>query len=158
MTEFGRHGLVNQNLKIPANLANFPRSLKQIIQGRLHQTPNAVNTTANPLFVTGERNLNSMIAMYESMYHLRKPSKIRVFLEDNEFLDPIITEAYGKLQKHFPSSAIFMEVVQNELVISIGTTLSPEDADEKLDSFDEEWWIDASARSNARLCITVEFQ
>ena len=107
---------------------------------------------------TDEKNLNYMMSTFDNMYKLRRPDEIRTFLEDNDFLSPLISEAYWKLQNHFPNSSIFMQVDNNELVISVGTGLSPEEADEKLHNFDEEWWIDASENSNARLCITVEFQ
>jgi len=86
------------------------------------------------------------------------PIDVGKFLNSNKFLIPLISEAYNRLPKFFPLSPVSMRVHQNELVIAVMTSLSPEDADEKLDNFDEEWWIDASERSNARLCITVEFQ
>jgi hypothetical protein len=165
VTEFFQSGFGFPNLPIPTNtdhwisdLLGDARSLKQIMHERFYQMTTFENDVASTLILTDEKNLNSMIATYNSMYQLREPSEIRVFLEDNDFLNPIITEAYGKLQKHFPSSTIFMEVEQNELVISVGTTLSPQEAKEKLDKFDEEWWLDNCMQSHAKLCITVEFQ
>jgi hypothetical protein len=107
---------------------------------------------------TDAKNLNFMMAAFNNMYKLRRPNEIRDFLEANDFLNPLVSEAHDQLQKHFPSSTIFMEVDQNELVMSVGTSFSPEEADERLHNFDVEWWIDASEKSKARLCITVEFQ
>lgn len=107
---------------------------------------------------TDGKNLNFMMAAFSNMYKLRQPNEIRDFLEINDFLSPLVSEAHGRLQNYFPNSTIFMEVDQNELVISVGTSFSPEEADRRLQKFDEEWWIDKSINSNARLCITVEFQ
>jgi|WetSurMetagenome_2_1015567.scaffolds.fasta_scaffold117483_2 hypothetical protein len=107
---------------------------------------------------TNEKNLNFMMATFSDMYKLRRPNEIRDFLEANDFLNPLVSEAHDKLQEYFPNSTIFMEVDQNELVVSVGTSFSPEEADERLHNFDVEWWIDASENSKARLCITVEFQ
>ena len=89
-----------------------------------------------------------------------RDDEIREFLRNNILLGPIVAEAYGKLQKLFPYSTIIMEVVQDELVISIETTLSPEEAIEQLDRFDDEWWLDiaSSLDSFTKLCVRVEYQ
>ena len=165
MIETRNADFVFPNLPIPANreqwslgLVENARQLKQIIHRRFQWASNITETTASDLVITGDKDLNSIIAMYNSIYKLRKPDEIRVFLEDNDFLNPIIIGAYEKLQKYFPKSPIFMEIDQGELVISVGTSLSPEEADERLNNFDEEWWIEEFINSKSRLCITVEFQ
>ncbi len=165
MIEMSKSYSIIPNLPIPANRNQWPldllgdaRSIKQMAYRRLQPVPTIASTAVSDLMLTDEKNLNSMMATYNSMYQLRKPSEIRVFLEDNDFLDPIIADANRRLQKYFPNSTIFMEVDQGELVISVGTSLSPEEADERLNKFDEDWWIDEFINSKARLCITVEFQ
>jgi hypothetical protein len=106
---------------------------------------------------TDTENLNFIMSILSSMYMIRSGGKVRDFLENNKYLTPLVSEAYPELQKHFPYSTIFMDVDQGILVISVGTTLSPEDANEKLNGFDEEWWLNVCVKSQARLCITVEF-
>jgi len=123
----------------------------------------AKNTIRNALedvnnLISDSDNLNYTMALYNNMYVLRNPTEIREFLKNNKYLISLVSEAHQELQRFFPSSLLSMKVHQNELVVAVMTSLPPEDADEKLDNFDEEWWIDALTRSNARLCITVEFQ
>jgi len=107
---------------------------------------------------TDEKNLNFIMVILSNMYKLRRPNEIRDFLQDNEYLNPLLSDAYNNLQSYFPGSTIFMEVEHGELVISVGTKLPPEQAIENLDKFDEEWWLDACIDSRAKLCITVEYQ
>jgi len=106
--------------------------------------------------------LNSAMSMFNNMYDIRGDfagsKSVREFLQNNTFLIPLVSEAYEKLQTHFPYSTIFMDVVHDELVISVGTTLSPKEARKNLNAFDEEWWLDVCVNSHAKLCITVEFE
>jgi len=44
------------------------------------------------------------------------------------------------------------------LVIFVHTSLSPDDAFSMLELLDEEWWLDASADMNEKICIHVEFE
>lgn len=108
--------------------------------------------------ISDNGNLNYTMSLYNIMFDLRNPAEIREFLEDNKYLISLASEAYHKLQDFFPPSLLFMEVSNNELVISVGTSLSPNEAKKNLDEFDEKWWLDKCTQSNAKLCITVEFQ
>ncbi|MDD2755026.1 MAG: hypothetical protein PHS80_05785 [Methanothrix sp.] len=146
------------------------RTLDRSVIDELAKILNPLNSLSNILnlstimgFVkesinTDEKNLNFMMAAFNNMFKLRRPTEIRDFLEANDFLNPLVSEAHDQLQKYFPYSTIFMEVAQNELIISVGTSFSPEEADERLHNFDADWWIDESINSKAKLCITVEFQ
>lgn len=112
---------------------------------------------ANEMILDDDK-LNYTLALYNDLYTMRNPANIKEFLKNNKYLIPLISEAYYKLQMFFPPSTIFMEVLQNEMVISVGTSLSANEAKNKLDEFDDRWWLNECIRSNAKLCITVEFQ
>jgi len=99
-----------------------------------------------------------MMTIFGDQYKLRRANEIRDFLNDNNYLIPLVSDAYSNLQKYFPGSAVFMEVERGDLVISVVTELSPEEATSKLYQFDEDWWLDACIDSRARMCITVEYQ
>lgn len=128
-------------------------NLAEIAKNAFKNVANAVN---NMVYDNG--NLNYIMALYNNIYRLSDPIEIKEFLKNNKYLLHLVTEAHGELQNFFPFSPVSMKVHQNELVIAVITSLSPEEADARLDEFDEKWWIDASADANARLCITVEFQ
>jgi len=102
--------------------------------------------------------LGFMMTIFGDQYKLRRANEIRDFLNDNNYLIPLVSDAYSNLQKYFPGSAVFMEVERGDLVISVVTELSPEEATSKLYQFDEDWWLDACIDSRARMCITVEYQ
>jgi len=136
--------------------------IKSIAQHFTKKALNSLNTATGSLIelaTTDEITLSSTMTIIKAMYAFRGgDNEIREFLTNNVYLVPLASEAYKKLQTYFPYSTIFMEVNQDQLVISVGTTESPEEADERLHRFDEDWWIDASINSMGRLCITVEFQ
>jgi hypothetical protein len=135
-------------------IKNLSHGLTQVLSESL----DIANKVVNILAPTDEIILNSAMSIFNIMYDLRGGSEISEFLKDNAFLIPLVSEAYEKLQKHFPYSTFFMSVDQDTLVISVGTTLSPEEANENLNRFDEEWWLNVCVNSQAKLCIMVEFQ
>jgi hypothetical protein len=133
----------------------------------IEEADNLVKTTANVIrntvgmatgLISDNENLNYTMALYNIMFEIRNPTETSEFLRDNKYLIPLVSEAYHKLQDFFPPSPLFMEVSHNEMVISVGTSLSPNEAKRNLDEFDEKWWLDKCTESNAKLCITVEFQ
>jgi hypothetical protein len=101
--------------------------------------------------------LNNIMLLFD-MPATSNTSEVRAFLESDKSLLPLISEIYHKLQIYFPYNRIFMQVVQAELVISVGTTLPPKEAKDILYKFDEEWWLDIDVDLRSKLCITVEFQ
>lgn len=105
------------------------------------------------------------IKALEHIYKFRNCDAVRTFLMDEPSASVLLSEAYGRIRKYFPDSEIFMEVVtdpdspgEKELVVSIATDLSPKEAIKRLDAFDEDWWLDASDRSTASICIKVEYK
>lgn len=105
------------------------------------------------------------IQALEQIYKFRNRDAVRAFLMEDPSATRLLSEAYGRIRKYFPDSEIFMEVVtdpdflcEKELVVSIVTDLSPREAIKRLDAFDEDWWLDASDRSRASICIKVEYK
>jgi hypothetical protein len=136
-------------------IISLPETLTRVLLG---SRSNAEDISIYKLDQTYTENLNYIMSILNNMYTLRRGGRVGEFLRDNTYLTPIISEAYPELQKHFPYSTFFMDVDQGILVISVGTTLSPEEANENLNRFDEEWWLNVCVKSHAKLCITVEFQ
>lgn len=102
----------------------------------------------------------------EQLYIFRRRSELIEFLVDNSFLLPLLQEAYEQIRNYFGKSAqAVLEVVtdpevaeEQELVLFVRITLSPEEAFERLKQLDEGWWLDASVNAQGRLCIHVEFE
>lgn len=100
----------------------------------------------------------------ERMYLFREPAKVTEFLESYPFLISLLLEAYDTIRNYFPDAQVFLEVIADqeavnykELVIFIATDLKPDEALDRLDQFDENWWLDASDRARGKLSIHVEF-
>lgn len=103
-------------------------------------------------------NKGSIMAILSDYYNLEEERDIRDLLEGNERLVALLVDAHKRIQKYFPASSISIKPLFEELVVSIGTTLSPKEAKARIYKFDEEWWLGVDADLRSKLCITVEFQ
>ena len=102
--------------------------------------------------------------LMEDLYTFRDPSKVRRFLRNNLFLEPLLLEAHAQIEDYFPGREVALEVSPGHedgepegLVAAIVTDQPPGTAVAELDRFDEGWWLSALRKSKGRLCITLEF-
>lgn len=105
------------------------------------------------------------VQVLEQLYVFRKRMEVLRFLDVHPFLVPLLLEAYTKIGKYFgPYPQVFLEVISDpeatddrQLFAFIGTRLSPDEALDGLERFDEEWWLDTLDEAQGELCIDVEF-
>jgi len=105
------------------------------------------------------------IQLLEQVYTFRGHGEVSRFLERYPFLVPLLLEAYSKFWNYFgPHPRVFLEVVTDpeapddrELFALVCTSLTPDEALDRLDQFDRDWWLDASYTAQGKLCIDVEF-
>lgn len=105
------------------------------------------------------------IQALERQYIFRHREEVIGFLERHPFLVPLLLEAYNKIDTYFPGyPQVFLEVITDpeepddiQLIASIKINLLPDEALEKLDAFDREWWLRSMDRARGELCIHVEF-
>ncbi len=105
------------------------------------------------------------IKSFERLYAFRRPEEVRQFLEAYPFLTSLLREAHDKIGDYFgPQTAVTLEVVTDpeamedrELFAFIHTNLPSQEALDRLERLDQDWWLEASDRSEGRLCIHVEF-
>ena len=108
---------------------------------------------------------NFSIQLVERHYDFRQRDRVIEFLQERPFLVPLLLKARSKISQYFPGyPRVFLEVVEDpdvpedvQLVASIRTGLSPDEALDKLDSFDKGWWLQSMEEANAQLCVHVEF-
>jgi hypothetical protein len=101
----------------------------------------------------------------EKFYNFRRPVEVKGFLAAHPFLVPLLVEAYGKIAAYFePQPEVVLEVVTDpeadddrRLFVFIQTSLLPEEALDRLDRLDDDWWLDAGDRGEGKLCLHVEF-
>jgi len=102
----------------------------------------------------------------EQHYVFRNKSEVMDFAVNNSFLLQPLHEACEHIRNYFGESAqAVLEVVTDpefvedqELVIFIHTDLAPEEAFERLEQIDDEWWLDVPSNVREKLCIDVEFK
>lgn len=100
-----------------------------------------------------------------SVYQFRDRGSVTAFLEQNQFLAPLLVEAYTRIREHFGGNArIALEVFTDpesqqdqEAFALVLTDLSPTEAAARLDRLDEEWWFDASHQARCKLNLDVEY-
>lgn len=114
-------------------------------------------------------NMND-IAKWKSKSDLHLISKNTIiskeadsFLSENDFLIPMIISANSKLLEFFPEHNFSLNVVHDPeehtsiLFLSVETLLDAEIALEKLNEFDQTWWLNVAPKANNKLCIDVVF-
>jgi hypothetical protein len=108
---------------------------------------------------------NFSIQALENQYIFKDRNQVTSYLENHSFLVSLLLEAYSKIETYFPEHPqVFLEVFidpevsdDTQMVASIKTNLSPDEALERLDSFDRQWWLPSMDRAKGELCIHVEF-
>lgn len=101
----------------------------------------------------------------ESLYSLKGKTAVIGILDEYSFLIPLLLEAHEKIDVYFPNPEVSLEVIADpeakgdyQLLASVSTSLSAEDAYRRLKEFDRAWWLDALGRSQGLLCISVKLK
>jgi len=112
-------------------------------------------------------NYDEFIQDFDSLkniYNLRNPEQIQEYLMSNYFIIPTLKECPNHIKDYFPHEELFLEILydlsdnENSLMIYIATDRNVEEATERLESFDKEWWLDNSFEILGDLLIDVEFK
>lgn len=99
----------------------------------------------------------------EQHYMFKDHDSVAAFLSNHVFLAPVLIELYPQVQDYFPTRKIVLEVVADPdaddelLLASIITQSGVDEALEKLDLFDEGWWLLNADRARGKLCVDVGF-
>lgn len=110
----------------------------------------------------------------ESNYQVlsdREETAVQQMLRRYPFLVPLLLDTRNRIEEHFPSSQVFLNVATDaepansasgridntqELVISIATRLSAKEAIEVLEKFYDDWWLKASKEAKGKISIGLE--
>lgn len=113
-----------------------------------------------------------MIPEIKKYYIFRNDTEIIHILRGYPFLAQLLLNTYSKIEAHFQDALVFLDVAvdyedmdydealmnnNEELVASISTNLSPEEAMEALTSFYNDWWLKASSEAKGKISIGLEF-
>lgn len=107
--------------------------------------------------------LQADIEALEHLYTFRGRTEILQFLDKYPFLVPVLLEAPEKIRNCFPNPSCFWKLCQmlksstGYLVLSILMKLEPDDAVDKLNQMDMEWWIHTPYEVRKNVCTILEY-
>lgn len=96
-------------------------------------------------------------------YEIHDRAAVVAYLDRHPFLLPLLNDASTQIPRYFePNDLPELQVVQDreslarQLYLIVRTSLPPETAFDRLDRFDEAWWLDASDAAQGALTIDIE--
>jgi hypothetical protein len=86
----------------------------------------------------------------QEMYNIGHTDSVFSFLEDYPHLEPILSDAYEHLVKHFGKTLQALELSfefdedtdEEYLLVLVKSSAQPKDALKMMDAFDDDWWLD----------------
>lgn len=92
----------------------------------------------------------NLLSSLRELYSLPDPQDVQLFLGQHPLLLNLLQEAPSKISEYFPGASLSLQVVSDyeipdwrKLVIYISTDLDVDEVIDRLNSLDEEWWLDA---------------
>ncbi len=111
------------------------------------------------------RTSKSILGLLTQLYHIDNPIEVFSFLESYPFLVSLLVEAFVEIERFFSSFVGYLEMhtdpdysSERQIILSIVTVLSVEQAQKQLAQFDEHWWLDELERAKGKLCIMLGFR
>lgn len=90
-----------------------------------------------------------------------KSEDAKNFLKHRPYFDELLEQVTEKLKQYFNNAELYLRLIHDpdfeddELLLSVVTEKTPEDALSTLKKFDEEWWLDHSYLGGNKLNIDV---
>lgn len=91
-------------------------------------------------------------------------SDVEQFLDKHKDIANLVLEAYTKIRDFFTSETLLLELISDisieggeELFVYIQTHLSVEEAVEKINDFDEQWFLDQLSRTKGLFNFNLRF-
>jgi hypothetical protein len=101
----------------------------------------------------------------DKLFKVQKPDKVKQFLSGNKTLVKMISSIYAKIRKEFPSENIILDAVsdsplsrEKDIVISVSTSLSVDEAIERLDRVEDVRWDKGSKDPYVDICVKLKYQ
>jgi len=98
------------------------------------------------------------------LFNMPDPPGVIDFVRRRPALLALLEESHTYLRQHFPLAPLRLQVHHDpeavgvsELVVSIVTRLSADEALDLLDQFDQAWWLTNAPRAHGELVITLSY-
>lgn len=113
------------------------------------------------------------LTLLEMHYRFEEKEKVAIegFLRRHPFLVQILLDAANKIDSYFHEAQVFLNIAidyettdnnakevgnDEELAVSIATSMSPQEAIEQLKLFYSNWWSSASKEAKGKISIGLE--
>ncbi|MBA2606916.1 MAG: hypothetical protein H0U96_08630 [Acidobacteria bacterium] len=98
-------------------------------------------------------------------YEIRNAPEVALFLRENNFLLDLLEDIPSKLKKFFGSkSKLALELLSEpdfpssrEIFVLVLTEEEAEQARNKMNKFDEKWWLEQLDRARCKLNVSLEY-
>lgn len=107
---------------------------------------------------------SSFFVELEKVYFFKEKSQVIRFLNENSYLIPLLFDTAKVIEQYFPDYKpklrypVDQEVIDStRLYIDIPTKYSPKEALDKLDKFEDNWWLENEYKGKGNLTLNVEF-
>ncbi len=106
----------------------------------------------------------SEIESLENIYQINEHEEVLSFIRANPFLVPLLQEAPDYIQKYFPQTILSLQLVTDpeipndtRLWLNIGTKLDVDEAMNKEEELDQDWWWGNMERAENKFQLDLEF-
>jgi hypothetical protein len=131
---------------------HYPTGLEATVPARLDQSLPSIS-------------LHSRVERLAARCKCPEPTRLRTFLNSNEYLIDLVDEALRRLRDHFPKAHLMLSIEDDpdsyepeKLVCFVRTQQDVEEAEAAYDKFRDEWWLDAKGTAEGRFSIFVEYE
>jgi hypothetical protein len=106
--------------------------------------------------------INRIIETLSPCFNFRNMDRVLGYLMSHQFILPLLKDCYQNLRKYFEDDSLFLEVIHDpmdnddHLLLSIKIT-DVSKALDRLNQFDDDWWVNTSPKASGNLIIDVEF-
>ncbi|NOT63494.1 MAG: hypothetical protein HOP19_25060 [Acidobacteria bacterium] len=147
-------------VEVEANAAVLLQSLqkKAVAQGL------SLAAMLEPLVETAPADKAGELESLRDSFELRDEAKVKRYLQQYDFLLPVLLEAPAQIARFFPASTrLALEVswdpsdATSMLCVRVPTQLSADEAYDQMDKLDAEWSYAASEYTDGRMIILQEF-
>jgi len=99
-------------------------------------------------------------------FNITNRFQVTKYIIKHRYLIDLLLEAKRVIGKYFHGSELYLEILSDpdikksneQLVLNILTDLPVNDAIEKRNRFDKEWWLKNWSLAKGKLCITLEYK
>ena len=99
-----------------------------------------------------------------ALYTVSQAKEVKIFLEQNPFLIPLVSATYENIRKYFTYSDVTLDFEidpedgTESLAAHVVTELPLEEAYKQLKQFDWQWWLNVLDQAQSKFYVDMELE